>query len=288
MTNASAEPQEARDSPQPEQPSNVAFTVTLKPADAAPAETAPKPGQVPTVLPETLATIAPPAAANPAPPAETNSRAAATPGGNQPSPDPESFRKPADSSVSTDPLAAITHIPASPLTAPESQPPAAKMTEPAATAEAPAPTASTPTDPAPPVQTRAAHDIKFQVAGEGEQRVEVRVTERGGDVFVAVRTPDSRLAGDLRQDLPALAGRLEQSGFHATTWQPPATGERERLADPQAAASGQDAQGQSRQNGREPQRDPEQQKQEGPENPASPAQQNEKGKDFEWLLSSIR
>ena len=57
------------------------------------------------------------------------------------------------------------------------------------------------------------HDIKLQLAGEGESRVEVRLTERRGDVFVAVRTPDSRLAGELRQDLPSLASRLEQAGY---------------------------------------------------------------------------
>jgi uncharacterized membrane protein len=134
----------------------------------------------------------------------------------------------------------------------------------------------------------AAHDIKLQVGLEGGQRVEVRVTERAGDVFVAVRTPDGRLASDLRQDLPALATRLEQSGFHATTWQPSADSERQRLADPQAGAPGQDAQSQSRQNGREQQRDPQQQKQPEPDSPASPSQPKEKGKDFEWLLSSIR
>jgi hypothetical protein len=129
----------------------------------------------------------------------------------------------------------------------------------------------------------------LQVGGEGQERVEVRLTERGGDVFVAVRTPDSRLAGDLRQNLPNLATRLEQSGFHAATWQPAAAdSERQRLAEPQAGASGQDAQGQPRQNGRDSQRDPQQQKQPEPEKPASPSSRKEPGKDFAWLLSSIR
>jgi len=181
------------------------------------------------------------------------------------------------------------HMPANPPVVQEVQPLAGSVsTEHAAPAEAPAPTPPAPIDPpAPPVATAAAHDIKL-MAGEGDQRVEVSVTERGGDVFVAVRTPDSRLAGEMRQELPALETRLEQSGFHATTWQPAATGERERLADPQAGATGQDAQNQSRQNGREQQRDPQEQKPQGPENPDNPAQPKNKGKDFEWLLSSIR
>jgi hypothetical protein len=254
--------------------------------DAAQPETpdaAPQPAQqpAPAVLRAAPASVAPPAA-------EANSRPA-VPVDKQPDVPPQDSRKAADDTDSATPVVSATHIPVSPLTTPESQPPAAKSAEPTPTAEAPAPSAPTQTEPAnPPVQTAAAHDIKLQVAGEGDQRVEVRVTERGGDVVVAVRTPDTRLAGDLRQELPALATKLEQSGFHATTWQPAASGEREHLADPQAAASGQDAQGQSRQNGREQQRDPEQQKQQGPENPANPAQPKEQGKDFAWLLSSIR
>ncbi len=35
---------------------------------------------------------------------------------------------------------------------------------------------------------------------------------------MAVRTPDSQLAASLRQDLPALVGRLEESGYHTETW----------------------------------------------------------------------
>jgi hypothetical protein len=137
------------------------------------------------------------------------------------------------------------------------------------------------------VKSAAAHDIKLQVAGEGEQRVEVRVTERGGDIQVAVRTPDSRLAGELREDLPALATRLEQAGFHATTWHPVSAEDRERLSYSLAGAPARDAQDQPRQNGRESERDP-QQKRKDPGNPDNPSQRKEQGKDFAWLLSSIR
>ena len=44
------------------------------------------------------------------------------------------------------------------------------------------------------------------------QRVAVRVVERGGEVHVAVRTP-TRPGGGLRQGLPSLAAKLEQTGF---------------------------------------------------------------------------
>ena len=54
----------------------------------------------------------------------------------------------------------------------------------------------------------------LQVTG-GDQRVDVRLTERAGEVQVSVRTPDSQLAGALRDDLAALSARLEQSGFRA-------------------------------------------------------------------------
>jgi hypothetical protein len=158
-----------------------------------------------------------------------------------------------------------------------------------APAEVSAPAAPAQTEPSTPTaHTPAVNDIKLQVAGEGDQRVEVRVTERAGDVYVAVRTPDTRLAGDLRQDLPTLATRLEQTGFHATTWSPAADSERQRLADPQAAASGQDPQGQFQQNGRDQQRDPQQQKEQDPENSPESDRRSEPGKDFAWLLSSIR
>lgn len=73
-----------------------------------------------------------------------------------------------------------------------------------------------PSEPALPASP--ARDIRLQVGGE--RHVDVRVTERGGEVQVAVRTPDSRLAGELRDELPALSARLEQSGFRAETWHP--------------------------------------------------------------------
>lgn len=76
---------------------------------------------------------------------------------------------------------------------------------------APAPEPSPPGSPA--------RDIRLQVAG-GDRRVEVRLTERAGEVQISVRTPDSQLAGALRDDLATLSARLEQSGFRAETWHP--------------------------------------------------------------------
>ena len=65
-----------------------------------------------------------------------------------------------------------------------------------------------------------AKDIRLEFSG-GEQRIAVRLTERAGEVHVAVRTPDARLEGDLRDNLPALSARLEQgSGYRAENWSP--------------------------------------------------------------------
>jgi hypothetical protein len=158
-----------------------------------------------------------------------------------------------------------------------------------APAEPPAETAKPQAEPAAePPKTAAAHDIRLQVGGEGDRKVEVRVTERDGDVHVAVRTSDTRLAGELREDLPALASRLEQSGFHAETWRPAATGERQHLAEPQAGTTSQDAQGQSRQDNRDQQRDQQEQRQQDPGKPDNPSNRKQQRKDFEWLLSSLR
>jgi hypothetical protein len=270
------------------QPAQVAFTVTLKPADTAPG--APLPAAAPTLFP----TEPPAPPANPPPPAsddlapsgEKNSRPTGTAGSKQPDPDSEQPQKAFEAGAPAPDVAGFSHILVGPQ---DSQTPASSgvNVHPASPAP-PAPATSPTAAPDEPARSAAAHDIKLQVAGDGEQRVEVRISERGGDVFVAVRTPDSRLAGDLRQNLPALATRLEQSGLHATTWQPGASGARERIADPQSGAAGQDSQGQARQNGREQPRDPQPQKQKGAANASNAAQPGEPGRDFASLLSAIR
>jgi hypothetical protein len=115
--------------------------------------------------------------------------------------------------------------------------------------------------------------------------VEVRVSERAGDMHVEVRTPNTGLAGELREDLPALSTKLEQTGFRAETWHPAGTAERQRAAEAAPAAAAQNSERQPGQNGGQRQRDPQQQ-------PKPKAQENETpsqnaGKDFAWLFSSI-
>ncbi|HEV3202713.1 MAG TPA: hypothetical protein VGZ73_32690 [Bryobacteraceae bacterium] len=130
----------------------------------------------------------------------------------------------------------------------------------------------------------ATRDIKLEVASEG-QRVEVRLTEHGGDVHVEVRTPDTHLAGELRENLPDLSSRLEHTGlrpeeWHATT---PVSGEWHRQEHSTSASSG-DANGQPRQDTRERQGDPEPRQTKAFEEQPN---RKEKGKEFAWFMSSL-
>jgi hypothetical protein len=65
--------------------------------------------------------------------------------------------------------------------------------------------------------------LSIQV-GEGRQeRVELRMVERAGELQVAVRAASPELTQALRQGLSDLVGRLDQRGFHAEAWRPGAT-----------------------------------------------------------------
>jgi hypothetical protein len=56
--------------------------------------------------------------------------------------------------------------------------------------------------------------------GRQQDNVQVRVTDRAGEVRVAVHTGDLQLAHSLRGQLGELVTRLEQTGYRAQTWQP--------------------------------------------------------------------
>jgi hypothetical protein len=119
-----------------------------------------------------------------------------------------------------------------------------------------------------------------------EGRVQVHVAERAGEVRVAVHTPDANLAGALREELPQLTSRLEQSGFHAETWHGPAAGSAEvlRAGEPAPGSSRQDTpDAQQRNSGG--QQNEEQPRRQPPEEQAAarPA-----GEDFSWLFDAVR
>jgi hypothetical protein len=135
-----------------------------------------------------------------------------------------------------------------------------------------------------------ARDLKFEVTG-GQQRVEVRLSERAGEVRMTVRTADEPLADTLRENLPALSARLAESGFKSEAWHPAASSTDELRHTAESAARGashdanRDADAQPRQQDREP---PDGGAQRRPKSPQETAPQKEKGKDFPWLISSLR
>ena len=132
-------------------------------------------------------------------------------------------------------------------------------------------------------------DMKFEVSG-GQQRVEVRLSERGGEVKMTVRTADEPLANTLREELPSLNARLAESGLRSEAWHPAASSTNE-LHTAESGARGaahntnQDADAQPRQQDREP---PDGGAQRRSKSPQEAAPQKEKGKDLSWLMSSLR
>lgn len=117
-------------------------------------------------------------------------------------------------------------------------------------------------------------------------RVQVHVAERAGEVRVAVHTPDANLAGTLRQELPQLTSRLEQSGFHAETWHGPTGGAAEgtRAGEPAPGSPRQDTPDPQQRNSGGQQNE-EQQRPQPPEEQAAPRPRRE---DFSWLFDAVR
>jgi hypothetical protein len=133
---------------------------------------------------------------------------------------------------------------------------------------------------APAAPQKVAHDITLQL-DSGSQRAAVRVVERGGEIHVAVRTADADLAADLRQGLPSLAAKLEQTGYRTETWHPDTT-PRHPL-ETASGNAGQNGNGQNGQGSSRERRDGQPQ----PREAGQPAQTKKEGKDFAWFMSSL-
>ncbi len=162
------------------------------------------------------------------------------------------------------------------------------LTHEASRTETSAPTeaAPEPSTPQPAAAAPTAHDIKLEL-NDGGQRVEVRLTERGGDIHVAVRTPDARLSDAMRADLPALAAKLEQSGFRTDAWQPgSAAGGERRALETGAGNASQDSQEHAGQDQQQKQDNPQQQQQQ--RNLTNAPNRKSDRKDFAWLLQTYR
>lgn len=84
-------------------------------------------------------------------------------------------------------------------------------------------TASAVQTPTPDATGKAAGPLKelsIQVGQTQQDRVELRVVDRSGEVQVAVRATSPDVAEGLRQGLSDLVGRLEQNGYRTEAWRP--------------------------------------------------------------------
>ncbi len=133
-------------------------------------------------------------------------------------------------------------------------------------------------------RTAAVKDIRFEVHGP-DQRVEVRLSERAGEVRVAVRTPDAGLAADLRENLPALSSRLEQAGFR-TEALPHEAGTTAADAGRDMHHSAESGNGDSGQGSRDSSGGQKDQQQQRPRLPDEISGLKSKRKDFAWFLST--
>jgi len=59
----------------------------------------------------------------------------------------------------------------------------------------------------------SARQIDLTVPNDAGHQVDIRISQRGGDVQVTVRTPDSELAQSLRHNLPELSETLSRNGL---------------------------------------------------------------------------
>lgn len=147
------------------------------------------------------------------------------------------------------------------------QPAAVEKTAPAASTAAIA-------EPAPTPSLRS-QNIDLKIPGADNSQVDVRVSQRAGDVQVTVRTPDGELAQSLRQHLPELSDRLSQSGASGNIWQPQSA---------QAAnTGGSDTDSRSADDAQTQQQAQQQHARDNHSNQSSQQQQNEKQQQSAWL-----
>ncbi len=150
-------------------------------------------------------------------------------------------------------------------------------------AEGPAPLGirSSAGEPAPSEAPEPVRDIRLRLSGQRQERVELQLRDRGGEIKVAVRTPDVRLSEDLRAALPHLGERLERGGYATETWRPEPPAAR---ADVGAGMpdDGSHSRGGGHQDGRERQ-------QQQPGRPAwvEELEDHTNGKEFAWFVSTV-
>ncbi len=90
--------------------------------------------------------------------------------------------------------------------------------------------------------SESVRDISLKLTSQDQSSVQVRLSERAGELHVSVRTPDAGLTRGLREGLTDLVGRLEHSGYRTETWQPAdhaSTGQDQRRDSPSQRNSSQ-------------------------------------------------
>jgi hypothetical protein len=79
------------------------------------------------------------------------------------------------------------------------------------------------TEPTLPLRPQPIREISLRLIDDASSKVEIQVLERGGNLHVAVRTPDQELTKSLQTNLGELVGRFETKGYRTETWIPAAS-----------------------------------------------------------------
>jgi hypothetical protein len=204
----------------------------------------------------TPATVKSPAAGQPKPSSHASAPEVDASAGNSTAAAPAASSAPAD--ILGNPLAFHASSPVGPAVVDSSAP------------AAPAAPAATETKvPAAPVHS--AQEIAVSVASNNDQKVEVRLVERAGEVHVSVRTTDETLAHTMREDLGSLTGKLAQNGFGAEAYSP-ARAESSSFSNQRGASENQDSKGGQQQGSRQ-----------GGESSQQQSQQESRDKRPAWL-----
>ena len=71
-----------------------------------------------------------------------------------------------------------------------------------------------------PARTEPARDLSFRIASGTADPIDIKLTDRAGQIHVAVRSSDAALTQSLQTNVSDLEGKLERSGFHTETHLP--------------------------------------------------------------------
>jgi hypothetical protein len=125
------------------------------------------------------------------------------------------------------------------------------------------PTPATVAEPETAGQNAAVRNVRLQLAGDNNQRVDIRLVDVGGEMRVSVRAGDTKLAQTLQEHIPDLSSRLNQQSVRAEIWSPRtentsqngganAGGQSSRGGDSQGQGGQQQRQGNGRQQQNQP------------------------------------